>query len=113
MTDETQKNAQATNQSAPKIYTIPPPGLPNLARDNSIRVLFHGLQVSNFAADGSYLVKAYNGPASGGSHAPSLQVWKRNPKMCVGNYVYGTHFNQDTPIILEVSRPLPAYGFAQ
>lgn len=107
MSEELLNDAQENNQSTPVIYTSPPLGYPNLATQNSIRVLFHGLLISSFATNGNYLVNAYNGALA--THQPRLRVFERGVSAPIGDYIYDRHFGQDTPLKLEVMKPLPSY----
>lgn len=85
---------------ATRSYISPPPGMGNLPRQNSIRVLFHGLTLSWFTSDGCYVVGAYNEEAN---HRRRLQVWELNPDKMIGDY---DKFNVNSTINLDVISPL-------
>lgn len=91
-------------------YQTPPTGMSDLARQNSIRVLFHGLMFSWFTANGDYVVGSYNGSSE---HRRRLKVWERgqgsSPDKLIGDYVYGKNFNDDSILKLEVLSPLAGY----
>lgn len=87
-------------------YTSPPAGMGSLPRQNSIRVLFHGLMMGWFTAEGCYVVGSYNQETD---HVRRVRVWERNPDNLIGDYVYGKDFTDDSTLKLNVISPLPNF----